>query len=108
MPEYRLKNDLGFCKAGLRLIDYHILEVGKYKEKYKVMFGEDELMDYHSFYKEEIPLLIEQGYIEEVQEPKYTKNDMIDFFKYINHKYLMEENLPYHTILKEYEKRSLV
>lgn len=32
-----------------------------------------------SFYKEEIGLLIDQGYIEEVPEPRWTDQDMIDF-----------------------------
>lgn len=92
MPEYISTKDLGNIKAGTKLV--------KINNAY--MLHSD---DYQKFFtEEEILLLIQQGWVEEVQELKYTKKDMIDFLEYINHNYLMEDYLPYHTILEDYEK----
>lgn len=92
--KYRLKIAQGSIPANMEFTNW---------EGYIEVFNEDnQTIIYYDI--KDIPLLLEQGIIEEVQEPKWRDEDMISFFKYINHRYLMEENLPYHTILKEYEQ----
>jgi hypothetical protein len=94
MKKYKLKIAQGSIPANMEFTNY---------EDYIEVLNEDN-QTIILYDNEDIPLLLEQGIIEEVQELKWTDDDMISFFKYINHMYLMEENLPYHTILKEYEK----
>lgn len=94
MKKYKLKIAQGSIPANMEFTNW---------EGYIEVFNEDnQTIIYYDI--KDIPLLLEQGIIEEVQEPKWRDEDMISFFKYINHRYLMEENLPYHTILKEYEQ----
>lgn len=94
MKKYKLKIAQGSIPANMEFTNW---------EGYIEVFNEDnQTIIYYD--NKDIPLLLKQGIIEEVQEPKWRDEDMISFFKYINHRYLMEENLPYHTILKEYEQ----
>jgi hypothetical protein len=60
---YRLLKDIGYYPTGM--------ELDRENEEYTLTF-----LDHN------IPQLIEQGYIEEVQEPWATDKDMIEFAYY--------------------------
>jgi hypothetical protein len=81
--QYKLKKDLGNIKTGTELV--------KINNNYML-----HSVDYQKYFTEkEIPLLIKQGWIEEIPEPKYTDEDMIKFAKSI-------QDDCYHTGIYEY------
>lgn len=92
--QYKLTKDLGNIKAGTELV--------KINNNY-MLYSED----YQKYFTgKEIPLLLEQGHIEEVPEPKWRDENMIEFAKYIQDEYCYTKIYEYSIKekLKEYEK----
>ena len=100
MKQYRFKKDFGYCLSGT-ISEYDGI-MNYYRFKYKYENRES----IHCFKKEEIQLLIKQGYLEECKEPKWTDEDMIEFAKYIQDEYCYTKIYEYSIKekLKEYEK----
>jgi hypothetical protein len=102
MKQYRFKKDFGYCLSGT-ISEYDgIMNYYRFKYKYK------NRESIHCFKKEEIQLLIKQGYLEECKEPKWRDEDMIKFAQKMvfefNWDATMYDPFLFEKKLKEYEK----